>query len=210
MMDIKARKSQIRREVVAKILAMDPQDRAARELALARRFAELPGFDRAGTVLLYVSAFPEEFDTRPMIRLAIERGKRVVLPTVDRRLKTLRLFEVADFDHDLIPGHRGIPEPRPGCPEVDPLDVDWALVPGLAFDLRGHRLGRGAGHYDRLLPKLRPEVPRWALILDAQWVDDLPVEAHDQPLDGVADHERTCHGERSAHPHSTTALGGAS
>ena len=59
------------------------------------------------------------------------------------------------------------------------------LVPGLAFDARGYRLGRGAGHYDRLLPRLRPEVSRWALILDCQWVEDLPVEPHDIPLDGV-------------------------
>ena len=58
-------------------------------------------------------------------------------------------------------------------------------MPGLAFDAEGFRLGRGKGHYDRLLPTLRPEAPRWALALGPQWVDALPVEAHDQPLDGI-------------------------
>ena len=195
-MDLKARKSEIRREVVARIMAMDPGDRAAQERALALRFEGLPGLDRAGTVLLYASAFPEELETRPMLLRAAELGKRVVLPKVDRRSRSLRLFEVADLDRDLVIGHRGIPEPRPGYPEVEPAAVDWVLVPGLAFDDRGHRLGRGAGHYDRLLPRLRPEVPRWALVLEAQWVEDLPIEPHDQPLDGVADFRRLVTGDR--------------
>ena len=56
------------------------------------------------------------------------------------------------------------------------------LVPGLAFDARGYRLGRGAGHYDRLLPTLRPDAPRWALALDCQLVEGLPIEPHDVPI----------------------------
>ena len=195
-MDLKARKVEARREVVARVLAMAPEARRRQEAELDRRLETLPGFHEAGSVLLYASAFPEEIDTRAMLRRSLDLGKRLILPKVDRRLRGLRLFEVADLDHDLIPGHRAIPEPRPGCPEVAPADVDWVLVPGLGFDARGHRLGRGAGHYDKLLPTLRAEVPRWALILDSQWVEDLPVEPHDQPLDGVADARRTVFGGR--------------
>jgi 5-formyltetrahydrofolate cyclo-ligase len=69
--------------------------------------------------------------------------------------------------------------------------VDWVLVPGLGYDDRCYRIGRGAGHYDRLLTWLRPKVPRWSLCLSSQWVASLPVESHDQPLDGVADAVRT-------------------
>jgi 5-formyltetrahydrofolate cyclo-ligase len=196
-MDLKARKAEIRREIVARVLAMAPEDRGAQEAALARKFEGLPGFDRAHSVLLYASAFPEEIDTRPMLRRAFELGKRVVLPTVDRRSRTLRLFEVAEPGRDLVSGTLGIPEPRATCPEVAPDLIDWVLVPGLAFDARGHRIGRGAGHYDRLLPTLRPEVPRWALILDSQWVEDLPTGPHDQPLDGVVDARRSVTGGRS-------------
>ena len=195
-MDLKARKVELRREVVAKILAMDPQDRRDQEASLARRFETLPGFAEARTVLLYVNAFPEEFDTSPLLRRAIDLGKRLALPSVHRPSRTLRLFAVADVDRDLGPGHKGIPEPVATRPEVEPSSVDWVLVPGLGFDERGHRLGRGAGHYDKLLPLLRPEVPRWALILDRQWVADLPVEPHDQPLDGVADGGRIAFGVR--------------
>ena len=84
-------------------------------------------------------------------------------------------------------GTLGIPEPRRDRPEVAPAEVDWVLVPGLGFDAECFRIGRGAGHYDRLLPTLRPDIPRWSLCLSSQWVEALPVEPHDQRLDGVAD-----------------------
>jgi 5-formyltetrahydrofolate cyclo-ligase len=184
-MDVAARKQALRRELVGRILALDPDVRRAQEAALADRFAALPGFVGADTVLLYVTAFPEEIATGPMIGLSLALGKRLVCPRVDRAARRLRLYEVRDPSSDLRRGTLGIPEPRPSCPEVGPEQIDWALVPGLGFDDRGFRLGRGAGHYDRLLPTLRPDAPRWALALDCQWVDALPVEPHDVPLDGV-------------------------
>jgi 5-formyltetrahydrofolate cyclo-ligase len=194
-LDIKARKSAIRREIVDRIGAMDPEARHAQESALQRRLEALPGFEEARSILIYASAFPEEIDTGPMLRQVVAKGRRLLLPTVDRAARRLRLFEVADIDQDLVPGLRGIPEPRPDCREVGPDEVDWVLVPGLGFDRRGHRLGRGAGHYDRLLPTLRPDVLRWALILDTQWSEDLPIEPHDQPIDGVADYRSLIFGE---------------
>jgi 5-formyltetrahydrofolate cyclo-ligase len=196
--DLKARKTEIRRETVARILAMDPTDRRVQETELVCRLETLPGFDGAASVMLYASAFPEEIDTRPMLHRALELGKRLILPTVDRPSRSLKLFEVANLDHDLILGHKGIPEPRPDCPAIESATVDWVLVPGLAFDTSAQRLGRGAGHYDRLLPLLRSDAPRWALILDVQWFEGLPVEPHDQPLDGVADFRRTVLGRGRA------------
>ena len=111
----------------------------------------------------------------------------------------MRLFRVEDPEADFTRGTLGIPEPRKSCAPVGPEEIDWALVPGLAFDARCHRLGRGAGHYDRLLPTLRPEAPRWALALDCQWDKGLPVEPHDVPLDGVVSSSRTaaCHSRSS-------------
>ncbi|WP_435010575.1 5-formyltetrahydrofolate cyclo-ligase [Tundrisphaera lichenicola] len=180
-------KSAIRRAVIDRIKAMDPETRQAQESALVRQFERLPGFSPAGSVLLYASAFVEEFDTRPMLRVALELGKRLILPRVDRGENRLRLFEVTDLQRHLVPGVRDIPEPRPGLLEIAPEVVDWVLVPGVAFDRRGYRIGRGAGHYDRLLPKLRTEAPRWSLILGPQWSDPLPIETHDEPVDGIAD-----------------------
>ena len=113
-------------------------------------------------------------------------GKQVACPRVDRAERRLRLFQITDPGTDLGPGTLGIPEPLNHCPEIDPGAVDWVLVPGLAFDLDGHRLGRGAGYYDRLLPRLRPDVVRWALAFDCQIVERLPAEPHDVSIDGIA------------------------
>src|SRR5262249_22073797 len=149
-------------------------------------------------VLLYITAFPEEIDTKAMVDLALAMGKRLICPRVDRKARQLRLHWVEDLNADLVPGTLGIPEPRPGTREVAPGEVDWVLVPGLAFDGCGYRLGRGAGHYDRLLPTLRPEVARWALALDCQWIDALPVEPHDVPLDGVISPTRSVYSARTS------------
>jgi len=188
--EIRERKRMLRRSVVGRILALDPESRRRSEVALAARFVRLPGMAEARTVLLYITAFPEEIATRPMIEDSLARGQHVLCPRVDRAARRLRLYRIDDPDRDLAPGTLGIPEPRLECREVDPEAVDWILVPGLAFDSRGYRLGRGAGHYDRLLPTLRPDAPRWALIHDCQWVEDLPVEPHDIPIDGVVSPER--------------------
>jgi len=189
-LDLAAIKRALRLELRGRILAMPREDRAREELALLGRMPTLPGFREAGTVLLYASAFPEEFATGPMLRRAVELGKRLVCPRVVRKESRLALVAVDDPGRDFAPGSLGIPEPTGDRPEVDPRSIDWVLVPGLGFDLRCYRIGRGAGYYDRLLPALRPDVPRWSLCLSTQWVTDLPVEPHDERLDGVADADR--------------------
>jgi 5-formyltetrahydrofolate cyclo-ligase len=178
-------KKDLRRSARSLILALCPRERAAQEAVLVRLFDKLPGYAEASTILLYAKAFAEEFETRPLFIQALEAGKRVVFPRVDRRERRLNLFQITDPTVDLEPGTLEIPEPRPHCLSVEPEEVDWALVPGLAFDFQRHRLGRGAGHYDRLLPRLRPDAGRWALGFDCQVVDELPSEPHDVPVDGV-------------------------
>jgi 5-formyltetrahydrofolate cyclo-ligase len=179
-------KKALRRSARSLILGLGPEERAAQEAALVRLFDKLPGYAEAGTVLLYAKAFSEELETRPFLIHALEDGKRVVLPRVDRQRQVMRLFQILDLSLDLEPGTLKIPEPRSHCLPVEPEEIDWVLVPGLAFDLHCHRLGRGAGDYDRLLPRLRPDARRWALGFDCQVIEELPAEPHDVPVDGVA------------------------
>jgi 5-formyltetrahydrofolate cyclo-ligase len=179
-------KKALRRSARSLILALGPQERASQEAALIRLFDKLPGYAEASTVLLYAKAFAEELETRPFLIHALEAGKRVILPKVDRQRQPMRLFQILDPSLDLEPGTLAIPEPRAQCLPVEPEEIDWVLVPGLAFDLHCYRLGRGAGHYDLLLPRLRPDASRWALGFDCQVVEELPTEPHDVPVDGVA------------------------
>jgi 5-formyltetrahydrofolate cyclo-ligase len=108
----------------------------------------------------------------------------------------LWLHRIEDPRSELIPGILGIPEPRTDLPEVPPDCIDWVLVPGLAFDDHGYRLGRGAGHYDRLLPRLRPDAICWSLCLSCQLLPILPIEPHDRPVNGVTAPGRTILGDR--------------
>ena len=182
-----ARKARMRREIMQRIGALPPEERVVQEARLADRLVLLPGFGPAQVVLIHVAVFAEEVATKPMLQTALEAGKRLICPKVNSDRRELELREVTDPKRDLVAGFRGIPEPGPGCRVVGPREVDWVLVPGLAFDRRGYRLGRGGGYYDRLLPTLRPDAARWALIFAAQWVEQVPTEPHDKPVDGVAD-----------------------
>ena len=178
-------KRAIRLAVIARVLAMSPDDRAKQEAALVAAFPDLPGLAGADTVLLYASAFPEEFDTRPMLEWTLGAGKRLICPRVDRAEGRLDLCVIGDLDRDFAPGALNIPEPRLTAPRISAVEMDWVLVPGVAYDRSRNRIGRGAGHYDRLLPTLRPDAPRWSLAFDEQWVESIPAQPHDQPLDGI-------------------------
>jgi 5-formyltetrahydrofolate cyclo-ligase len=181
----KAVKKALRASTIRAIRGLDPEARRMQESELLDGVSGLPGWRDARTVLLYAKAFDEEIDTLPLIARALDDGRRVVCPRVDRDAHRLDLFVVEDPGRDLEPGVLGIPEPRRTCQAVDPGELDWVLVPGVVFDLRCNRIGRGAGHYDRLLPKLRPKVETWAIAFDCQIIDPIPVEPHDVAVRGV-------------------------
>jgi 5-formyltetrahydrofolate cyclo-ligase len=201
-------KADLRKAMKAAIAAIDPALRRAQEDVLITRFSTLPGLNEAASVLLFVAALPEEPRTLELFSLAYEMKKTVLCPRVDRRGRRLSIHRISDPAAELVPGVLGIPEPRPDLPEVAPATIDWALVPGLAFDERGFRLGRGGGYYDRLLPLVRPDVICWALCLNCQLAVELPVEPHDAPLDGVSTPDRNVRGHRSNQSFTISTSGG--
>ena len=197
-MTIKTSKARMRRAVMGRVATISTEARHDQERALLVQLPGLPGFAGASLVLMHVAAFADEVQTRPMLRAVLEAGKRLACPRIDSVNRRLDLFEVENLDRDLPPGFRDIREPSATCRPVGPLEVDWALVPGVAFDSLGYRLGRGGGYYDRLLITLRPDIPCWALIYAEQWVAEVPREPHDLPLDGVTDSRTTRVGSRAA------------
>jgi 5-formyltetrahydrofolate cyclo-ligase len=172
--------------LMQRVAALDPAVRRQEEETLLALAPTLPGFEQASTILLFASTFPEEIPTAALLQQVRCSAQRLLLPRVDRAARRLVLLDASDPHSTLSPGVLGIPEPSLTSVEVPPELVDWVLVPGLGFDTAGYRLGRGGGYYDRLLPHLRPDAPRWALALTPQRVAQLPVEPHDQPLHGVA------------------------
>ncbi len=179
-MNIRQLKKLMRVEVVERVLALTPTERERQEAQIFEEFAMLPGWKEAKTVLLYASALPEEIGTRPFLKLALDQGKCLVLPVVNVQEKRLELRETTDPDRQLsFAGRFGIPEPRPEMRLLAIEEIDWILVPGVAFDATGARLGRGGGYYDRLLSIAASKTFTCAMLFDEQWVDRVPLESHD-------------------------------
>lgn len=178
-------KRKLRAKARSRIATLHPDRRREQEHSLRHDFWNLPGLANANTVLLYVSRFAEEIDTRPLLQEALQRGLRLVLPRVCPALKRLSLAAVANLDEQLEPGALGIDEPSLKCEQVNIHNIDWVLVPGLAFDENCHRLGRGAGYYDRLLDALTSCVPRWALAFEEQCFQRVPTHEHDREVTGI-------------------------
>ncbi|MCC7327049.1 MAG: 5-formyltetrahydrofolate cyclo-ligase [Burkholderiales bacterium] len=182
-------KRAMRTRIVAARDALARQARETATAAIAARVADLPSFRHARCALLTLP-FRSEWDTTALFAAALAEGKTIAMPRVDTVSRMLDLHTVHDIARDTAPGYRGIPEPNPRLPRVAVGDVEWVLVPGVAFDLQGRRLGYGGGFYDRLLAMVRKGVPRVAGAFDVQVVDAVPAAPHDLAVDVIATESR--------------------
>ncbi|HET6922222.1 MAG TPA: 5-formyltetrahydrofolate cyclo-ligase, partial [Anaeromyxobacteraceae bacterium] len=176
------RKRVIRAEVLAARTRLPPSERQASSRAVAERVASLPAFAAARTLALY-PAMGTEVDTAEIARRALAAGKRLAWPLI--RPGALALSFATCLPEDLVPGPSGTRQPPPGAPVVPLAEIDCVLVPGVAFDPRGLRLGRGRGHYDATLSALPRRAARVGLAFEVQLVAEVPRERHDAPLDAV-------------------------
>jgi 5-formyltetrahydrofolate cyclo-ligase len=183
-------KRALRTSVLAARDALPDALRAAASRAIGARIAGLPEFAAAPTVLLTLP-FRSEWDTRALVAQALDAGKAVLLPRVDPATRMLALHRVTDLARDVDDGYRGIPEPRAGTPLAPPDRVALALVPGVAFDGGGRRLGYGGGFYDRLLPLLPRGALRVAGAFDVQLVERVPAALHDATVEVLVTPGRT-------------------
>lgn len=178
-------KAILRRKVAEQFRRLAPGELEARGALARARLAAADEFRRAGSFLLYAS-MPDEIDTAPLIDGLLAAGKTVCLPLCRPDRAEIDVVPIRSRGADLAPGHFGILEPRAGLAPASAGDVEFALVPGRAFDRRGRRLGRGRGYYDRFLAEISSGVTRAALALDFQIVPAVPAAGHDQPVDLVA------------------------
>ncbi len=149
-------------------------------------------FISAGFVMCYMD-FRNEVRTREYIGKCLAGGKRVALPVVkkDGGLRDILAYEVRDLETDLCKGAYGIMEPVHGrAREVEAEELDLVIVPGVAFDLKRHRLGYGAGYYDRFLRRTKPSCAKIGIAFDCQIEDKIPAEAHDIAMDAVITESR--------------------
>lgn len=163
---------------------MDTGTRSALSHDIIDEITDLDRYRRCGVVLAY-AGFGSELCTEAFMRRVLDDGKILLLPRVNRGEQRLDIHEVKDPAGDLEAGTWGIREPRPDlCPRVEPAAIDFALVPGVAFDARGARLGYGGGFYDRLLAGCsEPRPSLVAAAFELQMVEAVPLEGHDARVD---------------------------
>lgn len=158
---------------------LTPAQRAEASAAIVDRLLRQPELQRPGHVLLY-AAMSEEADLARVVGPLRERGVRTLFPRV--RGDQLEVVAASDL-LTLQLGYRGVREPS--GPRIDTEVVDVAVVPGVAFDPHGGRLGHGGGHYDRLLAQLPEDTLRVGVCFACQVVPRVPRAAHDEPVDVV-------------------------
>lgn len=164
--------------------ARSAADREAAGRLLDERVQSLPAIINARRVALYAS-MPAEPDTAPLLRHLFDNGLELLLPRVHGEHLEWVLFTV---DSTVAPGAFGISEPMDG-PVVSLSTADVIVIPALAVDGTGMRLGQGGGYYDRALAKV--SAPIIALIFDEDLLDDIPSEPHDRRVDVIVTPSRT-------------------
>lgn len=182
-------KAALRKQVLARREALPDDARRAAELAIEKRVFALTKYERAKCVMAYMS-FGMEMDVTAIVEAIIWSGKKLVLPRVNRATKTLSLHRVENMA-DLVAGVWSIREPRADLPTVTIDAIDLVLMPGVAFDIQGNRLGYGAGFYDKLLVSTSAQPTRVAATFDCQLVDAVPTDAHDQRVHVLITESRT-------------------
>jgi 5-formyltetrahydrofolate cyclo-ligase len=179
--EIQAAKRRLRETTEAALARLDPAGKPLASAQACHRMAETAEWKTARAILGF-APMPGELDIWPLMLEALARGAQVALPRFDRSTRTYTVCQIRTAE-DVVPGYYGIREPGAHCPVSETKLLDLILVPGVAFDLQGRRLGRGKGFYDRLLKT-------WSGVtcgvgFDEQIVAEVPVEAHDVHLDCI-------------------------
>ena len=174
-------KATLRRDAIARRAGLGPAERTAAAQIIAAR--EFPLALAPGTIVAGFSPLKAEIDPGPLMRSLAERGARLALPVIAGRGRAL-IMRAWAFGEPLAAGVWGIREPFPQAPAVEP---DILIVPLLAFDRTGHRLGYGAGYYDMTINSLRAAkaIAAVGIGFAIQEIDSVPITPRDARLDLV-------------------------
>ena len=179
-MNIPDLKNELRSQIRDRLEKISPAVRAVESIDLCERLkAQMP----SAHTILFFAPLPDELDVWPVLELSLALGMNCALPFFDAEKKTYGARQLQNLAAEIVAGKFGVREPAASCPEI-PLDqFDLVLVPGLAFDLGGNRLGRGRGFYDRLLEKVSGI--KCGVGYDFQLLEKIPAEAHDARVDFI-------------------------
>jgi len=179
------KKEDIRKKILSLRDSLTEEEMESKSELIQENLFNLPEFKKAKTILFYVST-RNEVKTEQMIKSALKQGKRVVIPLSDMKGRKLILSELKDFDKELETGTFNILEPKKEFFRlVSPEEIDFIIVPGIAFDKDGDRIGYGMGFYDKFLNSLKKRIPTVGLAYEFQVVDDIPADDKDVTVDKI-------------------------
>lgn len=190
MEEIREKKQEIRDEMARAIAAMETEAAAAKIKAIEDRLFEFANYLEARIALLYTAA-STEVNTQGIIKRSFMYDKIIVLPLFDPQTHQVTLMKIDDPEKDLVSGPRGNLEPDTNRCKVVPIDcLDIAIIPALAMDEKGGRIGSGHGYYDRLIPNLPITTRKVGLVFEDQIISAVPMESHDKYVDIVITEDR--------------------
>lgn len=190
MEGIQDKKLEIRNEIGKCLDALSDGDRQKKNKIITERLFNFANFLEAKISLLYMD-LGYEVKTLEIIKKCFSYNKVVVLPAFAEDNYRMKLMKIDNFDSSLRPGPRGVLEPNPArCKRVPIEQIDIAIIPGIAFDEKGGRIGSGKGYYDRLIPDLAITTRKVALAFEEQLIPQVPMESHDKHVDIIITDER--------------------
>jgi 5-formyltetrahydrofolate cyclo-ligase len=175
-------KKQIRKDILSLRNALPKTELEAMSRNICGRFTRLPVVENCASVMIFLS-FGSEINTDYIIEWLWEKQKKVLVPLCKPEAREMDIIPITTFD-DLEPGYFGIREPKRDLrPPVDKEAIDLVVVPAVAFDRRGYRVGYGGGYYDRFLAGM--DVPRIGLAFSCQIIPEAPVDQYDLAVQGI-------------------------
>jgi len=190
MEEIQIVKNQIREEIAEKFAALSANEIAEKTKAIENRLFDFANFLESKIALLYVNN-KHEVLTGNILKRAYIYNKIVVLPVYNTENFEMELKKVDNLEKDLNPGPRDILQPDESRCKVVPIDkIDIAIIPAVALDEKGGRIGSGKGYYDRLIPRLAITTRKVALAFEEQIIPQVPIESHDKHVDIIITENR--------------------
>ncbi|HXR47024.1 MAG TPA: 5-formyltetrahydrofolate cyclo-ligase [Candidatus Limnocylindrales bacterium] len=178
--DLNGQKAALREQTREALQKISPAVRAVESIELCDRLE--PQLQSAHTILFF-APLPDEPDVWPLLEKLLPTKKICALPAFNSATRTYSARRVQNLTTDIAAGKFGIREPSASCVDIPLEKFDLILVPAVAFDWHGHRLGRGRGFYDQLLAKAHGI--KCGVAFDAQMVKEIPAETHDVRVDFI-------------------------
>ena len=175
-------KAELRKQVREKLCLLSAAEREQASAQAVSLMKQQRAWISAKSILFY-APHREELDIWPLLLATLHKNRKAFLPRFESKVGSYCICEVRNPERDIQVGRYGIREPSEFCPPIALNPLDLVLVPGVAFDLHGRRLGRGKGYYDRLLDTVRGKT--CGVAFDEQIVSRVPVEPHDVQLNCI-------------------------